>query len=91
MQLTRKQRRRLRKTLLASSCALLGVMPNARADKGDWTFDSSVLYYSEVNGILAVEPVLLAKQDLGNDSYLTLNIVADVLSGPTPTGACRRL
>lgn len=86
MQLTRKQRRRLRRTLWASSCALLGVMPNAMADKGDWNFDSSVLYYSEVNGIMALEPIVLAKKDLGNDSSLTLNIVADVLSGSTPTG-----
>ncbi len=86
MQLTRKQRRRLRKTLLASSCALLGVMPSAMADKGDWTFDTSALFYSEVGGILVLEPMILAKQDRGDDSYLTLNIVGDVLTGPTPTG-----
>ncbi len=29
---------------------------------------------------------MLATQDRGNDSYLTLNLVVDVLSGATPTG-----
>lgn len=86
MQLTRKRRRHLRKTLLASSCALLGVMSNAMAKKGDWTFDSSALYYSEVGGVLVFEPTILAKRDLGNDSFVTWNFVGDALTGATPTG-----
>jgi hypothetical protein len=86
MQLSRKKRRRLRRTLWLSGCTLLGSMPNAMADKGEWAIDSSVLFYSEVNGIMAVEPVILAKQDLGDDANLNLNVVYDSLSGATPTG-----
>jgi hypothetical protein len=85
MQLTRRQRRRLRRTLLASTCALLGSTP-AVADSGDWSFDAGLLYYTETDGITAKEPTLLAKRDFGDDAYLKLNLVADSLTGATPTG-----
>jgi hypothetical protein len=62
-------------------------MPAAMADKGDWTIDSSVLYYSEAGGISLLEPVILGKRDLGDGAYLNLDVTADVLSGPTPIGA----
>jgi len=87
MQLKHTRRRAVRRTLLASSCALLGTAQNAMADKGDWNFDSGLLYYTEVDGIRAIEPVLLAQRDFGDDQKLKLNFVVDSLTGPTPTGA----
>jgi hypothetical protein len=86
MQLKRKQRRRLRRTLLASSCALLGSSP-ALADNGDWSFDTGVLYYSEQDRVQAIEPAAIIKRDFGDDSSLTARVVTDTLSGATPTGA----
>lgn len=87
MQLKRKRRRHLRRTLLASSCALLGTTSGALADNGDWSFDTGVLYYSEVGRVRAVEPAAIVKRDLGDDSYLSTRLVVDTLSGATPTGA----
>lgn len=87
MQLTHKQRRRLRRTLLASSCALLGTAGNAMADNGDWSLDAGILYYSEVDRVQAIEPAAIIKRDFGDDSYLSARLVTDTLSGATPTGA----
>ena len=87
MQLKRKRRRKLRRTLFASSCALLGTTPAAMADGGDWSFDSGLLYYSEVDRVRAIEPALMAKRDFGDDTYLTSRFVVDSLTGATPTGA----
>lgn len=85
MQLKRK--RGLKRALLASSCALLGTAAQkASAAPGDWSFDAGLLWYTEVDGITAKEPVLLAKRDFGDDAYLKLNLVVDSLTGATPTG-----
>ena len=86
MQLKHK-RRGLKRALLASSCALLGTTAEkAAAAPGDWNFDAGLLYYTEVDGITAKEPVLLARRDFGDDAYLKLNLVVDSLTGATPTG-----
>ncbi|HSN18360.1 MAG TPA: DUF3570 domain-containing protein [Gammaproteobacteria bacterium] len=87
MQLKPRRRRRLQRTLLASSCALLGTAPAALADTGDWSFDTGVLFYSEQDRVQAVEPGALVKRDFGDDSFLSAHLVADTLSGATPTGA----
>lgn len=85
MQLKRK--RGLKRALLASSCALLGTAADkATAAPGDWNFDAGLLWYTEVDGIIAKEPVLLARRDFGDDAYLKLNLVVDSLTGATPTG-----
>jgi len=85
MQLKRK-RRKLRRSLFASSCALLGTAPAAMADPGDWSFDSGLLYYSEVDRVRAIEPAFTAKRDFGDDTFLTSRYVVDTLTGATPTG-----
>ncbi len=87
MQLTRKGRRRLRRTLFVSTCALLGTDQNAMADKGDWSLDSGLLYYSEADRVRAVEPALMVKRDLGGDAAFNARLVVDSLTGATPTGA----
>lgn len=87
MQLRRRKRRKFRKKLLTASCALLGLSQQALADKGDANLQTAVTYYSEDGGIQSVEPELLLKYDLGNDSTVSLNGVVDALTGATPTGA----
>ena len=82
-----KRRRRLQRTLLASSCALLGTAPGAMADTGDWNVDTGVLYYSEADRVRAIEPAAIIKKDLGDDANLNIRVVTDTLSGATPTGA----
>ena len=87
MQLSRKQRRRLRRTLLASSCALLGTAQSASADTGDWSFDAGLLFYSEVDRVQAIEPAAIITRDFGDDKAWSTRLVTDTLSGATPTGA----
>ncbi len=84
MQLKRRQRLRLKRALLASSCALLGTA--AHAADGDWSVDTGVLYYSEADRVRAVEPAAIIKRDLGDDAYVDARLVVDTLSGATPTG-----
>lgn len=85
MQLKSKKLR-LRRRLLASTCALLGSTPSM-ADSGDWSFDTGVLYYSEQDRVQAIEPAATIKRDLGDESYVSARVVTDTLSGATPTGA----
>jgi len=83
----KKNRSGLKRALLASGCALLGTTAEkAAAAPGDWNFDAGLLYYTEVDGITAKEPELLARRDFGGDAYLKLNLVVDSLTGATPTG-----
>jgi hypothetical protein len=86
VQLKRKRCRDLRGTLLASSCALLATA-GAKAESGDWSFDSGLLYYSETDRVKATEPTLIAERDLGDGDSLSARFVVDALTGATPTGA----
>lgn len=82
-----KPKRGLKRALLASSCALLGTTAHeAAAAPGDWDFDAGLLYYTEVDGITAKEPVLLARRDFGDDDILKFKLTVDSLTGATPTG-----
>lgn len=87
MQLTEKKRgRTLRRRLLASSCALLATSA-ARADAEDWSFDSGLLHYAESGRVTAIEPTLIVKRKLDDDSNVSGRFVVDSLTGATPTGA----
>lgn len=93
MQLKNRKRRRARKprdvrrALLAATCALAGTHTAARADQGDWSVDSAVLFYNETDRVSALEPVIKARRDLGDEEYLDLKLVVDVLTGASPSGA----
>jgi len=86
MQLKRNHRRHLRGRLLASSCALLATA-GARAATDDWSFDSGLLYYSESDRVKAIEPTVIVKRKLDDDSSLSARFIVDSLTGATPTGA----
>jgi len=57
------------------------------ADEGDWDIDSAILYYSETDRVTAIEPVITAKRDFGEEKSLNLKLVIDVLTGASANGA----
>jgi hypothetical protein len=75
-----------RSSLAAATLTLLGSAPVAA--QGEWQFDTGVLLYSESDGrVQALEPVLTATRDLGDDRKLSFKLVVDALTGATPNGA----
>jgi len=55
-----------------------------------WEIDSSVLYYKESGRVSAIEPVLSAKRKFDKeDRFLSVKLVLDVLTGPSPTGVSK--
>jgi len=72
--------------LSVATCSLLG--SPAQAQEGEWDVDSAILYYAEDNDrIQAVEPVISARKDLGDEEAVSLKLVIDSLSGSSATGA----
>jgi hypothetical protein len=86
-----KKTKSIRGALATATCALLGShMPQpavANEPGNDWEFDSALLYYSEKDRVTAVEPVISARRDLGDDQFLNFKFVVDALSGSSANGA----
>ncbi len=83
MQLKRKK---IAGLLSVATCSLLATP--VQADKGEWDVDSAILYYAEDDDrIEAIEPVISARKDLGDEEAVSLKLVIDSLSGSSPTGA----
>lgn len=78
------------KKLSSAVCALLGVVPAAKAEQADksWTVDTSVLHYSEADGrVQAIEPVIDFKKQFKEGREANVKLTLDVLTGATPNGA----
>jgi hypothetical protein len=95
MQLRRKVPR-ARMKLAAASWALLGAVAShaqnldavpADDGGGDWSVDSALAYYHESGRILAIEPIVDFKGDLGDGQTLDVKLTFDSLSGASPNGA----
>jgi hypothetical protein len=72
--------------LSVATCSLL--CSPAQAEEGEWDVDSAILYYAEDNDrIQAIEPVISARKDLGDEEAVSLKLVIDSLSGASATGA----
>ncbi len=72
--------------LSAATCSLL--CSPAQAQEGEWDVDSAILYYAEDNDrIQAVEPVISARKDLGDEEAVSFKLVIDSLTGASATGA----
>ena len=66
--------------LSAATCSLL--CSPAQAQEGEWDVDSAILYYAEDNDrIQAIEPVISARKDLGDEEAVSLKLVIDSLTG----------
>ena len=71
--------------LSAATCSLLSGQSQA-AD--EWDVDTAILYYNEADGrIQAIEPVISARKDLGDDEILSWKLVVDSLTGSSASGA----
>jgi hypothetical protein len=72
--------------LSAATCTLL--CTPLQAEEGDWDVDSAILYYSEDDGrVEAIEPVISARKDLGDEEAVSFKLVIDSLTGASATGA----
>jgi len=80
------KRKKIAGLLSVATCSLL--CTPAQADEGEWDIDSAILYYAEDNDrIQAIEPVISATKDLGDEESVSLKLVIDSLSGASATGA----
>ncbi|MDY6978883.1 MAG: DUF3570 domain-containing protein [Pseudomonadota bacterium] len=87
MQLTNTPQVR-RKLALATASLLGAVGPAAQAATADdWEIDSGILYYSEDSRVTAIEPVIRARKEIGDDEYMTYRLVVDSLTGSSANGA----
>ena len=80
----------VRRALAAVTCTLLGSATqtsDAEEDATDWEFDSAVLYYSEPDRVSAIEPVINAHREIGDDENINLRLTLDTLTGASPNGA----
>ena len=80
------QQKNVRGALAMATCSLLGGTAVQAAD-GDWQVDTALLFYSETDRVSAVEPVISATRDLGDEQALNLKLVLDGLTGPSANGA----
>ena len=72
--------------LSTATCSLL--CAPVQAEQGDWEIDSAILYYAEDDDrIQAIEPVVNARRDLGDEEALSFKIVLDSLTGSSASGA----
>jgi len=80
------KRKKIAGLLSVATCSLL--CTPVQADKGEWDIDAAVLYYAEDDGrVEAIEPVISARKDLGDEESLSMKLVIDSLTGSSPNGA----
>lgn len=79
----------IKQALTTATCSLLGgaAAQAAAVEESDWEFDSAVLFYSETDRVSAVEPVIQAKKNYGEDKILSWKFVLDALTGASANGA----
>lgn len=88
MQLKNKPRAVRHKLALATASLLGAVGHSAQAATADdWDIDSGILYYSEDSRVTAIEPVIRARKEIGDDEYMTYRLVVDSLTGSSANGA----
>ncbi|KAA1175713.1 DUF3570 domain-containing protein [Marinobacter salinexigens] len=79
------------RALATATCALLGVQATttlAKDQPGEWDVETALLIYSETDDrVQAAEPVISATRNFDGDKKLNLKLVADTLTGASPSGA----
>ena len=75
--------------LAAATCTLLAGVSNAQADEksNDWQFDTAIMYYGEPDRVQAVEGVVSATKDFGDEHVFSTKLVLDTLTGASANGA----
>jgi hypothetical protein len=80
------KKKRIAGLLSAATCSLL--CSPVQAAEGEWDVDSAILFYAEDNDrVEAVEPVISAKKDLGDEEFISMKLVIDSLTGASANGA----
>jgi len=85
-----KKTSNVRHALAAATCSLLGSVTqisHAEEDHTEWEFDSAVLFYSEPDRVSAIEPVINARREIGDDENINLRLTLDTLTGASANGA----
>ena len=88
-----KKNAKLRQSLTAATCSLLGSAPLAKVVAQEvlpWQLDTAFLYYGEQDG--RVEDVslnMLARKEFSDEHFLNLKVAIDSLTGASPNGALR--
>jgi hypothetical protein len=85
-----KKNANVRHALAAATCTLLGSVSqtsHAGEEHADWEFDSAVLYYSETDRVTAIEPIINAHREVGDDESVNLRLALDTLTGASANGA----
>ncbi len=88
MQLNNKPRHIRKSLALATASLLTGVSHSGQAaTTDDWEIDTAILYYSEDARVTAIEPVVRARKEIGDDEFMTYRLVVDSLTGASANGA----
>jgi len=76
-------------SLAIATASLLGCVSHSTlvSAEEDWEIDTSVLYYSETGRVSLVEPIIRARKDFGDESFLNFKLVIDTLTGSSANGA----
>ncbi|WP_455199292.1 DUF3570 domain-containing protein [Kaarinaea lacus] len=80
----------IRESLALATCSLLATTPSpstAEEYQAPWEIDSSLLIYQEKDRVSAYKPMLGLRKETGDDEFLNIRLVADVLTGASPNGA----
>lgn len=85
MQLKSRERN-IRHLLSVAGASLLSADP-ALAEGAGWDTDTSLFYYSEDDRVTVFEPITTARKEIGDDEFISAQLVYDSLSGATPNGA----
>lgn len=88
MQLSNKKH--IAGALAMATCNLLGQPVMADTGSGSespWQFDTALLYYGESDRVTAVEGVVAATKDFGDEHIFSGKLVLDGLTGASATGA----
>jgi hypothetical protein len=79
------------RALAAATCALLGVQATdslAKGQPGEWDVETALLVYSEtVDRFQDEEAVISATRNFDSERTLNLKLIADTLTGASPSGA----
>lgn len=73
--------------LAAATCALLGSHATAETFTDGWQIDTALLAYSEQDRVSAVEAVIAAQKDFGDEHIFSGKLVVDALTGASASGA----
>ncbi|MDH5472415.1 MAG: DUF3570 domain-containing protein [Gammaproteobacteria bacterium] len=78
----------IREKLALATCALLQTAGSTAQAGDEWEIDSALMIYSENDSrVTAIEPIVSARKEMGEDKFFGVKLVLDALTGATPNGA----